>query len=253
MLNKYGPNSKAASASKWHSRNSRGGQGSSSRSDDSTETETESRRSSGFVGRGWEALKWAGGSGFGSGSGLAGGAAGFGSGARTSRGPGGPSQAGFERNFDDSLAPPHNHTPDSYSDPYSSDPDALHGDGDETMDADGEMDVDAPLPPGIYVALYDFEPEGTAEMALVEGQEVRVVGRGGGVGWAVVIREKGDVPTAGGQATGDGAVKVEVSVEGKEGVAGEEEYALVPESYLMIVREDEEEAEDRDDGDDERE
>jgi len=121
------------------------------------------------------------------------------------------------------------------------------------MDGDGEMDVDAPLPPGIYVALYDFEPGGTAEMVLVEGQEVRVVGRGGGVEWAVVIREKGDASTAGGQATGEGAVRVEVSAEGKEGVAGEEEYVLVPESYLRVVREDDDEAEDGEDRDNERE
>jgi len=51
----------------------------------------------------------------GSGSRLVGGAAWFGRGTRTSRGPGGPGQADFERNFDDSLAPPHNDTSDSYS------------------------------------------------------------------------------------------------------------------------------------------
>ena len=74
-------------------------------------------------------MKWAGGR-WGIGSGLAGGVAGFGGGTRSSRGPGGPSQSDFERNFDDSLAPLHNNTSDSYSDPYSSNPDALHGNGD---------------------------------------------------------------------------------------------------------------------------
>ena len=77
------------------------------------------------------------------------------------------------------------------------------------IDGSGEIDINAPLSPGIYVALYNFKPEGTAEMALVEGQEVRVVGQGGGVGWAVVIREKGDVSTVGGQVISEGAVKVE--------------------------------------------
>jgi len=41
-------------------------------------------------------------------------------------------------------------------------------------------------------------------------------------------------------------------VESKEGVAGEEEYALVPESYLRIVREDDDEVEEGEEGDDER-
>ena len=45
-----------------------------------------------------------------------------------------------------------------------------------------------PLYPGLYRALYSFEPEGAAEMKLVEEQVVRVIGRGqGGVGWAVVV------------------------------------------------------------------
>ena len=59
----------------------------------------------------------------------------------------------------------------------------------------------------MYRALYAFEPEGTAEMALEEEQIVHVVGRGGGVGWAVVEREEGG-------------------------------HALVPESYLELVEAD---------------
>ncbi|KAI1792608.1 hypothetical protein LXA43DRAFT_328926 [Ganoderma leucocontextum] len=66
---------------------------------------------------------------------------------------------------------------------------------------------DEALIPGLYRALYVFEPEGTAEMALEEEQIVHVVGRGGGVGWAVVER-------------------------------GEGGHALVPESYLELIEAD---------------
>jgi hypothetical protein len=75
---------------------------------------------------------------------------------------------------------------------------------------DGGYAQDDVLYPGLYRALYGFEPEGTAEMKLEEDQTVRVVGRGGGVGWAVVIKEDGG-------------------------------HALVPESYLEPVTIDEEE------------
>ncbi|CEL62221.1 hypothetical protein RSOLAG1IB_10295 [Rhizoctonia solani AG-1 IB] len=61
--------------------------------------------------------------------------------------------------------------------------------------------------PGIYRAMYPFEPEGTAEMALVEDQRIHVLGRGGGVGWVVVLKSDG-------------------------------EHALVPEGYLELVRAD---------------
>ncbi|KAG6875515.1 hypothetical protein C0992_003525, partial [Termitomyces sp. T32_za158] len=80
---------------------------------------------------------------------------------------------------------------------------------------------DEVLYPGLYRAVYAFEPEGTAEMALVEGQVVRVIGRGGGVGWAVVIDESVGPNEDGGPR-----------------------HALVPESYLEAVKldwEDEEE------------
>lgn len=55
--------------------------------------------------------------------------------------------------------------------------------------------------------MYPFEPEGTAEMALVEDQRVNVLGRGGGIGWVVVLKSNG-------------------------------EQALVPEGYLELVRPD---------------
>ncbi|TCD66211.1 hypothetical protein EIP91_001658 [Steccherinum ochraceum] len=71
---------------------------------------------------------------------------------------------------------------------------------------------DGPLAPGLYRALYAFEPEGAAEMALEEGQVIKIIARGGGVGWAVVEKEDG-------------------------------EHALVPEGYLELVQAAEEEDE----------
>lgn len=90
-------------------------------------------------------------------------------------------------------------------------------------------EAEPPLVPGLYRALYPFVPEGTAEMALEEDQHVKVVGRGGGVGWAVVVAEEGG-------ADGEGR-----------------RHALVPESYLELVRADleeyEEEVEEQENGD----
>ncbi|KAJ8495408.1 hypothetical protein ONZ51_g1714 [Trametes cubensis] len=108
----------------------------------------------------------------------------------------GPSRMDFARNFD--VSSPTDETGDPHGDSE---------DGEEYEDAnEGEGD-DGPLPPGLYRALYAFEPEGTAEMALEEEQVVHVVGRGGGVGWAVVEKEGGG-------------------------------HALVPESYLELVEAD---------------
>ena len=101
--------------------------------------------------------------------------------------------------------------------------------------AGGETDPDSPLPPGIYRALYAFEAEGTAEMSLTEGQLVRVVGRGGGVGWAVV--ERGWTEEGEGQVDGKEDEEEEETVpnegSGALGLAGQ---ALVPEGYLEIWR-----------------
>ncbi|KAI0312040.1 hypothetical protein OF83DRAFT_693556 [Amylostereum chailletii] len=112
---------------------------------------------------------------------------------------GGPSATDFARNFD----------PDNEADnPYDSW--GAHNDADELSDegeGDGEGEA-GELPPGMYRALYAFEPEGTAEMALEEDQVVHVIGRGGGVGWAVALRENG-------------------------------EHALVPEGYLELINADE--------------
>ncbi|CCA74076.1 hypothetical protein PIIN_08030 [Serendipita indica DSM 11827] len=100
--------------------------------------------------------------------------------------------------------------------------------------AQEEIDPDMPLPPGIYRAVYAFEAEGTAEMSLQEGDLVKVIGRGGGVGWAVVERGwkappggvngtfgAGDDGKSGGLEDGSGS--------GALALAGQ---ALVPESYL---------------------
>ncbi|KAI0786550.1 hypothetical protein C8Q75DRAFT_279841 [Abortiporus biennis] len=107
-----------------------------------------------------------------------------------------PSKVDFERNFDQSS--PTDEEPNAYL--SDSDPEVLYEDVDG-----GDPNEDEPLIPGIYRALYAFEPEGTAEMALEEEQIVKVVGRGGGVGWAIVEKEEGG-------------------------------HALVPESYLELVR-----------------
>lgn len=109
----------------------------------------------------------------------------------------------------------------------------LEGDSDadldeEYYDANGVVPVDDDdyeedaLYPGLYRALYAFEPEGTAEMRLEEDQVVRVIGRGGGVGWAVVIDEKGTAE--------------EAEAEGLAADLVAPKHALVPESYLEPVR-----------------
>ncbi|KAG8944960.1 hypothetical protein FRC04_001312 [Tulasnella sp. 424] len=64
--------------------------------------------------------------------------------------------------------------------------------------------------PGLFRALYPFEPEGSAEMALEEDQEVKCLGRGGGEGWLVAVKE---VTTT-----------------------GEVIHALVPEAYMQLIR-----------------
>ncbi|CAL1701996.1 unnamed protein product [Somion occarium] len=108
---------------------------------------------------------------------------------------GGPSHTDFERNFDASSP-----VDESTDQPYPEDDDQ-----DELED--DYPNEDEPLVPGLYRALYAFDPEGTAEMALEEEQMVRVVGRGGGVGWAIVEKDGGG-------------------------------HALVPESYLELVQAD---------------
>lgn len=109
-----------------------------------------------------------------------------------------PSKTDFDRNFDAS-SPAEERGSFSYAGVDEEEGEDANYDGTE-----GDEEDNCPLIPGRYRALYAFEPEGTAEMAMEEDQVVYVIGRGGGVGWAVV--EKGD----GG-------------------------HALVPESYLEFV------------------
>jgi hypothetical protein len=98
-----------------------------------------------------------------------------------------PSQGELDANFDQ----------DSDDEEYQSAEDT-QGDG----LYDGKP---AYLYPGLYRALYAFEPEGTSEMRLEPEQLVKVLGRGGGEGWAIAVREDG-------------------------------QHALVPEDYLELVR-----------------
>ncbi|KAF9498329.1 hypothetical protein BDN71DRAFT_1494194 [Pleurotus eryngii] len=117
-----------------------------------------------------------------------------------------PSLNDLKRNFDD-------------------DDDEGFYDAEEGYDDDGGLihSEDTPLYPGLYRAMYAFEPEGTAEMALEEDQIVKVVGRGGGVGWAVVDK-----------AYAHGVSKS--TVEKRSGVGEGNGHALVPESYLEVYQ-----------------
>lgn len=108
----------------------------------------------------------------------------------------GPSRSDFERNFDSSYSSPAEESEDHQF--------GSNGQEEEEWEDGADINEEEPLIPGLYKALYTFEPEGIAEMALEEEQIVRVVGRGGGVGWAVVEKEGGG-------------------------------HALVPESYLELL------------------
>ncbi|OJA20389.1 hypothetical protein AZE42_06683 [Rhizopogon vesiculosus] len=110
-----------------------------------------------------------------------------------------PSRNDFARNFGDG-------TGDVDDD---DDEGEIYEEPDDFPYEDEETDGEPVLHPGLYRALYAFEPEGTAEMKLEEDQVVRVVGRGGGVGWAVAV---------------------------KDGLKDTGAHALVPESYLEVVR-----------------
>lgn len=127
-------------------------------------------------------------------------AAGDGSGGESGSGP---SAGDFARNFD--VQSPDQEIDNPYENwgaQNTGDELSDEGNGDE---GEGEGEGEGgELIPGLYRAIYAFEPEGTAEMALEEEQMVRVIGRGGGVGWAIALREDG-------------------------------EHALVPEGYLELV------------------
>jgi len=79
------------------------------------------------------------------------------------------------------------------------------------------------------------------EMSLYEGQLVKVMGRGGGVGWAVVERgwqwepeEMQSGSTLSGQP--DGGADGQDGNHGRGDALGDAGQALVPESYLEIFR-----------------
>lgn len=128
-----------------------------------------------------------------------------------------PSLNDLKRNFDD----------DDDDERYEDDDEGFY-DAEEGYDDDGGLihSEDTPLYPGLYRAMYAFEPEGTAEMALEEDQIVKVVGRGGGVGWAVV--DKAYV-----HGVSDSTAEKCSSVGEGNG------HALVPESYLEVYQLDE--------------
>ncbi|KAJ8697590.1 hypothetical protein PTI98_004377 [Pleurotus ostreatus] len=127
-----------------------------------------------------------------------------------------PSLNDLKRNFDDDD-----------DERYEDDDEGFY-DAEEGYDDDGGLihSEDTPLYPGLYRAMYAFEPEGTAEMALEEDQIVKVVGRGGGVGWAVV--DKAYVHGVSGS-----------TVEKRSSAGEGNGHALVPESYLEVYQLDE--------------
>jgi len=123
-----------------------------------------------------------------------------------------PSQSELDRNFTDE---PEVYVNEDETEGEEDEGKSEYVDAKEDLsERDDDEEVDDVLLPGIYRALYPFEPEGIAEMKLEEEQLVRVIGRGGGVGWAVVV---------------------------KEGLKDNGIHALVPESYLELVRPDAEE------------
>ncbi|KAG6916259.1 hypothetical protein DXG01_007716 [Tephrocybe rancida] len=167
--------------------------------EDDEEVGGEDLDSTGEVDAAWDLLRRGWGGGFGASST---GANGWG------HGGAGPSQAEMDLNFGGHA-------------------DDVDDDGEYGEEEEGDGEEEEPLYPGLYRAMYAFEPEGTAEMALTEDQVVRVVGRGGGVGWAVVLVD-----------SDDSSASPEIEADGKK-------HALVPESYLEPVRldwEDEESA-----------
>ncbi|EFI27612.1 hypothetical protein CC1G_14538 [Coprinopsis cinerea okayama7 len=113
-----------------------------------------------------------------------GGSAGYGG---ASGGGGGfPSRSDLDRNFMDADDEDYDDGPQYGEDQFQDGVDHDMDDGELDGEEEEEMEEEEPMYPGIYRALFAFEPEGTAEVRLVEDQLVRVVGRGGGVGWAVV-------------------------------------------------------------------
>jgi hypothetical protein len=85
------------------------------------------------------------------------------------------------------------------------------------------------LEPGVYRALYSFQAEGPNEMDLKQGQLYRILGLGGGDGWAVALRHWTiEELIKGTREDGDDG----------DGSNDEETQGLVPESYLEVYRSD---------------
>jgi len=170
-------------------RSSTSSAGSSSSSEGDDESQWEDEPEGGI--NGWGGFKW----GFGKSWGLDAG------GSVDGTDSGFPSRGDLDRNFGE--------LDEAESD---GDEEEVCGDAEELSDEqyeDDDAEGEPLLLPGLYRSLYAFEPEGTAEMKLDEDQIVRVIGRGGGVGWAVVV---------------------------KDGLKDAGVHALVPESYLEPVR-----------------
>jgi hypothetical protein len=173
---------------------------------------------------------------------------GTGTGSEVQGGTGFPSRSDLDRNFLD----------DDDEGGEAGDPQTA----DYAEDDDDDDDAEDPLYPGIYRALFAFQPEGTAEVGLREDQLVRVIKRGGGVGWAVVevgwkasrelveeLRGSGELETYDDDG-GDGEEGGEDSKKAATEDAREEQggvvvqlddgrtvkQGLVPESYLAPVR-----------------
>ncbi|KAJ3756614.1 hypothetical protein EV360DRAFT_84792 [Lentinula raphanica] len=89
------------------------------------------------------------------------------------------------------------------------------------------------LVPGQYRALYSFEPEGPSEMKLVEGEVVKVIGRGGGGGWVVVVDKYAEGSSGSENAETGGAGEAD-----SNNTTATHKYALVPESYLELIQAD---------------
>jgi hypothetical protein len=100
--------------------------------------------------------------------------------------------------------------------------DGILGDEDDSP-YNSDHPTSSQLHPGIYRVLFDFIPEGDNEWGVTEGQFVKVIGRGGGEGWAVVLK----------------GWRIDAATDGADEKAEEEvndavAHGLVPESFLEV-------------------
>lgn len=145
-----------------------------------------------------------------------------------------PSPLDYDRqySYDDYGAIPNSAYPSAS--PYpSNDGYGYGGYGYSADNNDSSFNGGEDLLPGLYRALYTFDPEGPSEMRLVEGEIVKVIGRGGGGGgWAVVLDKYA--------STSDECAGENVHDNGSTTPNATNinaiKYALVPESYLELVQ-----------------